>query len=134
MKTLFFIILLIFSSFALSQEVCVQAGKIKHIYQTKKVIEKKGFCYGPEFGAIKSLSCKKGKCQAYQFKKLSEKAKEGLLGEFGSPGFKLCIKFYHSIPQIISYNVKGEWKSSSICIFKDKSFIDTGRLMKNSFD
>jgi hypothetical protein len=129
MKWLFCIILS-FPFVASAKIQCVQNAAIKAHYQGKAFVRNENFCFAKSDGVIESESCFKGKCQAKKFKKISQDA---FHSEIGSPGFKLCQQVYHSTPQVIRFKANGKWYDSSICLFPDDSFIDLGRLMKNSF-
>jgi len=126
-KRLFF--LLIIASFKLQAETCLLKGQIRYLQNQKQITEKSSYCYDSKEKTILSFSCQHKKCNAMEFKIVYRKYEND---DTGSPGFKICQRHYHAMPQIIEFWDEKKWVKTSRCIFPDGSFIDTGRLMQNS--
>lgn len=112
------------------QTTCVQDGMLRWQEDQSLKSEKKAYCYNAERLEILSYSCtQKEDCQALKYKSVDPAT---LLGETGSPGFKLCRDIYYGSPKVIEFKADKRWISVSICQFSDGEFIDLPTLQSRS--
>lgn len=109
---------------------CVKVGQIKWYENNFLKTQKKDYCFNTKRFEIESSECAQNiNCKAHQYQSVPF---DKIFSKQGSPGFKLCSRFYNSTPKDIKFKAKKEWVSVSICIFPDGQFIDIPRLMARS--
>lgn len=102
---------------------CTYNAQMKYNVQGGFKTETISFCTrssGPKFF---SINCKNNDCEALRSLKIKRKIKLG--GIRGNPLFQLC-HIVKGVPKRVFIQNKQSLRESTLCFFKDKSFVNVG--------
>ena len=138
MKGFFYFLVLIsfFSLSSLASEKCFES-KSGYILKQKEITQKEYVCsvefqekifYVSKkcFDQKKSLPCAHGFQEPIKVMEI-----KGLLGEFGSPGFKICYELKGE-PQIFTFKsaISNEVEETNRCLFKNGEWLEIPLLVE----
>ncbi len=127
MKSLLFIFSLTFTLSASADLKWFSNGKLRFIEDGKTKVVTSPLCRDEAKNLLLSQSCQKNKnCEAKRERFLPP-SYQSLDESIGDPLFKYCYLF-DGTPALVEYQLKKEWRETSICKFKDKSFINLSYL------
>lgn len=116
MMNFIYVFLMIQKVFAVSEKTCDPNGRIRYFLNNSAVERKIGYCEDQN-----------GKLQSLNWKPIKVNKPKNPNSQFGHPYFVLCSE-NGGKPLAIQYWLNNQWKPHSICIFKEKSFVDVYNL------